>query len=1185
MGVHDGDAMPNDGERLVGEGEDLFERPSVERGHGLGFLTLDQFGAITGVSSGVRDITGYRTGELIGKHLSRLYPEDDVKRGVPSEELRAAEEEGPSEREGWRVRKDASRFWAASTVAGLSDADGTLAGFTASIRYIGEEEPGPREADAVTVKMEPFLERNPLLAIQGFDRDGVVLHWNEACERLYGYGAAEALGRRLQRLILPDGAEEEFEKVLGDVWASGVSSEPSEWLVLNKKREERWVYSTMFPFSRNGSTVEVFRMDVDITDRRRAEEKLARQGRLYSVLSRVSEAAVRIREPEELYQQVCRIAVEDGRFLLAWVGIVDQDTQQVKPVARSGVDDGYLDAAHFSIIDIPAGRGPVGTAIREGRYDVCDDFETDSRVAPWRDEALKRGFRSSAAFPLREGARAIGALTLYAGEPCFFDEEQVRLLGSLAENVSFANESIDKEERRKRAEKAQASSEKYFRSLMENLLDVIAVINQDRTIRYTSPSVERVLGYKRSELRDRDVFDFIHADDAPGLLDTFVEVMAELGVMRDVEGRFRHKDGSYRTLGIVGRAYADETGAVSLVANARDITGRKLVEEELRKSEETARALLNAPEDTSLLIDTEGIILAINETGARRYGKNPEKLVGSFALELFSPEAAALRSEKVGEVIKTGRPLRYEDEDYETVFDNSIYPVFDGLGKVTRLAIIARDITELRRAEEAQRKDRDLVSAVIDTTGALVVVLDNAGRIMMFNRSCERTTGFTFDEVRGKYVWDVLLLPEERGVVERFFEDLDAQDLPPNFENHWLTKRGGRRLIEWASTLLYGNSGTGEYVVNTGIDVTERRKAEKALRESEEQYRTVFESTGTAMCIVSGLMTVSFLNNEFERMTGYSADEISGKMRFTDFLLEDDVEAFNGYHVEARRAPRGVPSHFECRIRDRGGNVLSVLANMGLVPGRNSVVISLIDITRERNYEQDLQDTAERLRHFLTVASHELRHPVTIVKGYVNTLVEYMETMPPELVKEILEDIDVSADRLTRYVEELLDVSRVEEGNFPVEKQAVECGRLVGTSIRDMEVMGSEQVFDVRVAPEAKLVDVDPEKFVQLLVALLENAVKFSPPSARVEVEVVAQGEDVCVSVLDSGIGVGAEHRDKVFERFYQVEDVQHHSTPGIGLGLYIAREIVIAHGGQIWCEPREGDGTAFRFTIPRHTV
>jgi PAS domain S-box-containing protein len=1144
--------------------------------------TLDQFGAFTSVSPALESLSGYSPGTLLGKHASLLYQGEDVKLGKPSDELHAAEDEGRVVREGWRCRKDGSKFWVEATTTALQDGNGTLTGFVTSLKYLGETKPETVELPGPTVKLEPLLESNPMIAFLGYDRAGVVSHWNAACEQLYGYQSSEALGRRAQKLIIPKDGHEEFESTLQEVWDSGTPTQPAEWLVLTKEREERWVRSTMYPVSYNGSTAEVLRMDCDITDRKRAEAKLSRLNRLYSVMSKISEASVRIREPQELYEQVCRVVVEDGLFKMAWVGIVDQETQRVRPAASWGEENGYLDTTQFSTLDIPFGRGPEGTAIREDRYDVCNDFNAEVRAAPWRHEALSQGYRSSAAFPLRISTRPVGAITLYADQTDYFDSEQIQLLESLAENVSFAIEALDREERRKKAERAQASSEKYFRSLLDNALDIIAVIDTDSSIKYTSPSVERVLGYRRSELRDRKLFDFVHLDDVTPMVEALREVTGNSGTVREFEGRFKHMDGSYRTLELAGRSYLDGSGSAMVVVNARDITGRKLVEEELRRSEETARALLNAPEDTSLLIDTEGVILAINETAARRFGKRVDELVGKFALELFTPAVAAVRRSRAEQVIRTGKPIRFEDEDGGVIFDNSIYPVFDGGGKVTRLAIIARDITLRKKAEEAQRKDRDLVSAVIETTGALVVVLDRHGRVIMFNRTCENTTGYKFDEVRGQYIWDVLLLPEESEPIRKMFMGRDSLDIQDKHENYWLTKSGGRRLIEWSNTVLYDRSGSGEYVIGTGIDITEKRKAEHALKESEEQYRTVFESTGTAMCIVSDDMKVSFLNQQFERMTGYGADEVERSMLFTDFLAKKDVDEFNEYYLETRRGPRGVHGHFECRIRDRGGKLLNVLASTGMIMGRNSVVISLIDITREKNYEKDLRETAERLRHFLTVASHELRHPTTIVKGYVNTLMEHMETMPKEMLMEIFVDIDNSADRLTRYVDELLDVSRVEEGRFPVEKCQMEAAELVNKAFQDMEVLGVGGRFSLSVAPGVSLIEVDPEKFVQLLVILLENAVNFAPPEAPVEVEIEVRGGDALFSVLDHGIGISDENRAKVFDRFYQVEDVQHHSTPGLGLGLYIAGEIVRAHGGEIWSEPREGGGSIFRFTIPR---
>jgi PAS domain S-box-containing protein len=135
-------------------------------------------------------------------------------------------------------------------------------------------------------------------------------------------------------------------------------------------------------------------------------------------------------------------------------------------------------------------------------------------------------------------------------------------------------------------------------------------------------------------------------------------------------------------------------------------------------------------------------------------------------------------------------------------------------------------VTERARADEALRQERDFISAVLDTAGALVAVLDREGRILRFNRACERTTGYSFDEVRGKLLWDLFLIPEEVELVKAVFEELQAGQFPNEYENYWVTKHGDRRLIAWSNTALPGADGTVAYVIGTGIDVTERRQAE-----------------------------------------------------------------------------------------------------------------------------------------------------------------------------------------------------------------------------------------------------------------------------------------------------------------------------------------------------------------------
>ena len=792
----------------------------------------------------------------------------------------------------------------------------------------------------------------------------------------------------------------------------------------------------------------------------RTRQKLERLENLYEALTKGSEATVRSRDPQELYKGVCGVLAETRLASMAWVGMVVPGSQVVLPVAYSGHDDGFLKTTRHSALEIPAGLGPTGTAIREGRTDICGDIDADVRMSPWRTEARARGFGSCAAFPLRLGDQIVGALTLYGEGADAFDCQLTKLVESLAEDLSFAIESIEREGRRKRAEESLRRSEEYYRALIEHAQDIITVISSTGVLMYVSPSVERQLGFKRSELRDRNVFDFLHPDDRMRLTGILKQITDTPGAKQKAEARVRHKNGSYLDLDIAGNSFLDEAGTVGVVINARDITDRNAV-------------------------------------------------------------------------------------------------------------------------EEAQRRDRDFISTVIDTTAAVVVVYDLEGRIILFNSTAEQVSGYSASEVRGRKADSLIPSDQLARANEALARLCEGDTSYKTLELEWVTRHGARKLISWTNTLMGKDEGSGGFIICTGIDITERRQAEHALRESEEQYRTVFESTGTAMCIIGDETVVIFLNQEFERMSGYTAAEFEGSRPFTDLLVEGDVESFMSYFRETRRGSRHVPIHFECNIKDKAGNTLNVLANMGLLPGRAACIVSLIDITRERSYERDLAETAERLKHFLSVASHELRHPITIVKGYANTLSGYMDEMPREHVLEILDDIDSSADRLTRYVEELMDVSRVEEGRFPVRKQAVETADVIRMTLEDMQVMGTDNTFETRIAPDVDNIEVDPEKFVQLLVILLENAVKFGPPGTPVEIEISRSGSTLEGAVLDRGRGIGEEDREKVFDRFYQVEDTIHHSTPGMGLGLYIAREIVSAHGGSILCESREGGGTIFRFSLP----
>ncbi|MBI5827919.1 MAG: GAF domain-containing protein [Deltaproteobacteria bacterium] len=242
----------------------------------------------------------------------------------------------------------------------------------------------------------------------------------------------------------------------------------------------------------------------EVLERAEAEKRVARLNRLYSVLTRINEAIDRERDMERLYMEVCRIAVEKGGLRMAWVGIADPESRTIKPAAHWGGEPRHLDKIDAST----TGRGPLGRVITDGMYYICNDFGHGPDTGPWEKAAMESGYRSFAVFPLRLRSRNVGALSLYAGEPDFFNNEQIRLLESLSADISFAIESAERERRRKAAEEELARYSEHLEEMVEERTVELEELNEKLTIEVrvrkeaedAMLKVNEVLGKKNREL-------------------------------------------------------------------------------------------------------------------------------------------------------------------------------------------------------------------------------------------------------------------------------------------------------------------------------------------------------------------------------------------------------------------------------------------------------------------------------------------------------------------------------------------------------------------------------------------------------------------------------------------------------------------------------------------------------------
>ena len=527
-----------------------------------------------------------------------------------------------------------------------------------------------------SLSRDRFLEANPALtAMLG-------------CE-----SEAEALGLSLSRDFALDPAA--IERLLGD--------EPSVDAELEWTRKDGAPITVRFAGHAardpNGAPVEVEFVAEDVTRRKQAERRIVQLNRLYAVSSEIGQAIVRLRDRDELFQEVCRIAVDKGQFRMAWIGLVDQPTGTLRPVAQAGFVDGYLERLQVSVAEESELRGPSGNAVRQGAHSICDDIRTDPHMAPLREEALKRGYRSSGDFPFRVGGGLIGAISLYSAEPGFIDAENLDLLDRLVADLSFALESMERERQRKRAEE---ELEQFF----QLSTDLLCIAGFDGRARRMNPAWERTLGLPLKELEGRRLLRLVHADDRRAVVAEFRKLMAG-GSTTWFEMRVRTRDGAYRWL-VSNATPMPEQGLIYAVA--RDATEQKQAQSALAR----LASIVEASDDAIMSMSLDGVVTTWNAGAERIYGYSAEEVVGRSASLLYPKERLEEMPElfgriRRGESVRNYEAVRVRKDGRRIEVSITLSPIRNGGAAVVGVSIISRDITTRKRlSNQLHAKNQEL---------------------------------------------------------------------------------------------------------------------------------------------------------------------------------------------------------------------------------------------------------------------------------------------------------------------------------------------------------------------------------------------------------------------------------------------------------------------------------------------
>jgi PAS domain S-box-containing protein len=593
----------------------------------------------------------------------------------------------------------------------------------------------------------------------------------------------------------------------------------------------------------------------------RAEAQIARLTTLYAVLSRVNEAIVRTRGEEALYQDVCRIVAEEGAFPLVWVGRVKG--RQMMPAASSGPAADYLKEIRVDV-EGEFGGGPTGTCIREDRPVVNDDFDINPSTTPWREPALRYGFRASAAFPLHRQGRVVGALTLYAAAPGAFDRDHANLLEALCADISYALDAMHQEQLRTEAEKALRESEERFRSLFTNMTEGFALHEvitdaEGRPVDYrfleVNPAFEKLTGLKRSELVGRRVLEVLPLTEAYWL-ENYGRVA--------LTGESTHFENYSAELGRWYEAFAYQSARGQFAVIFTDITARKRAEEALRASEEQYRRLVElSPE--AIYVNRDNRIELVNSAALRLVGAiSEDQILGKSPFDLFHPDFHPIVRERIRTLLE-GRSVPLIEEKIVrldgTDRDVEVAASFFDDERGRAIQVILRDITERKRAEERIRASE---KSAKEYAGRLQAVLDAAPAMIWIarDRECREITGnraaHIFSRVADGTDMSKSGATPERLEHYRIFADgveLTAEEMPIQ-----RVAASGEALRDCALDFVFddgtvrsllGNvnplldaEGKPDGAVGAFLDVTERKQAEQALQRSLRRFELLAETAG-----------------------------------------------------------------------------------------------------------------------------------------------------------------------------------------------------------------------------------------------------------------------------------------------------------------------------------------------------
>jgi PAS domain S-box-containing protein/diguanylate cyclase (GGDEF)-like protein len=606
----------------------------------------------------------------------------------------------------------------------------------------------------------------------------------------------------------------------------------------------------------------------------------------------------------------------------------------------------------------------------------------------------------------------------------------------------------------------------------------------------------------------------------------------------------------------------DQVDVKLLVQAIRYAIERKRVEEDLKETNIFLRNILDSSSSISIISnDLEGKILFWNTGAENMFGYKAEEVVGRCKADILYPEddeetqrtIGGIRSFIVSNKQEISCEVREVTKDGHTLWINlTCTPRLDENGHVIGILGIGEDITVRKWTEEAWISSEARLRTIIQHDVDAIIIVDGKGIMRFINPAAEILFGRKREDLEGKS-FGFPVVPGEKAEID-------------------IVRKGGGRAVAEMRTVETEWDKEPAYLVSIR-DITERKRMEEELRQSEErakaQYKGIPIPTYTWRK-VDGNFVLTDYNKAAEEVTQGKMSNLLGKN--VEDVYPDAPEIVGDLSRclqqktlikrQTQPKPGKTSKYFDCTY--------------AYVPP-DHVMVHVEDITKEKEIDRMKSE-------LISNVSHELRTPLTTIKEGISLVVDGALGSINADQKAALAIAKQDIDRLARLINDLLDISKIEAGRMELKKSSVVISSLAEEVLLSFQNQAGKKHIQLKTRLKRGLppLYIDPDKISQVLANLISNSIKFTPENGRITVGVKDKGNEVEISVADTGVGISPDNIAKLFDRFSQFNRVYGPGERGTGLGLAISKEIVEMHGGRIWVESEVGKGSTFTFSLPR---